>query len=138
MFRHKSKIEIRFADIDAFGHVNNAVFLTYFEQARVRYFDDVLGWDYDWSKEGVIVARSEVDYILPVHFRDTLTMYTGCSRIGNKSFDISYQALRTDNKGNEILVADGVTVMVAFDYVNGKSIEVPALWKDKLEIFERA
>src|SRR6188768_2836860 len=100
MFRHKTKIELRFADIDAFGHVNNAVFLTYFEQARVHYFDHVLGWDYDWSKEGVIVARSEIDYILPVHFRDTITMYTGCSRIGNKSFDISYQAMRTDAKGH--------------------------------------
>jgi len=137
MFRHKSKIEIRFADIDAFGHVNNAVFLTYFEQARVRYFDEVLGWDYDWSKEGVIVARSEVDYILPVHFRDHITLYTGCSRIGNKSFDVSYQLLRTDVKGNDILVAAGVTVMVAFDYVKGKSIEVPALWKEKMENFER-
>ena len=138
MFKHKTALEIRFADIDAFGHVNNALFLTYFEQARVSYFDEVLGWDYDWSKEGVIVARSEVDYILPVHFRDSITLYTGCSRIGNKSFDISYQALRTDNQGNEILVADGVTVMVAFDYVQRKSIEVPALWKDKMEKFEAA
>jgi acyl-CoA thioester hydrolase len=137
MFKHKSNIEIRFADIDAFGHVNNAVFLTYFEQARVNYFDEVLGWDYDWSKEGVIVARSEVDYILPVRFRDSITLYTGCSRIGNKSFDISYQAIRTDNQGNDILVADGVTVMVTFDYVKGKSIEVPAHWKEKMEIFER-
>lgn len=136
MFKHKSTIEIRFVDIDAFGHVNNAVFLTYFEQARVSYFDEVLGWDYDWSKEGVIVARSEVDYVLPVLFRDSIQIFTGCSRIGNKSFDISYQAIKTDEHGNEILMAAGVTVMVAFDYVQRKSIEVPALWKTKMEKFE--
>ena len=136
MFKHKTDLEIRFADIDAFGHVNNALFLTYFEQARVSYFDEVLGWDYDWSKEGVIVARSEVDYVLPVLFRDSIQIYTGCTRIGNKSFDISYQAIKTDEKGNEILMAAGVTVMVAFDYVQRKSIEVPALWKTKMEKFE--
>jgi acyl-CoA thioester hydrolase len=135
MFKHKTPIEIRFADIDAFGHVNNAVYLTYVEQARVSYFDNVLGWDYDWSKEGVIVARSEIDYILPIHFRDNIIIYTRCSRMGNKSFDISYQLMRSDDK-IETLVADGVTVMVAFDYINKKSIEVPESWKAMMLKFE--
>jgi len=136
MLKHKTRIEIRFADIDAFGHVNNAFFLTYFEQARVGFFDQVLGWDYDWSKEGVIVARSEVDYILPIHFRDTIHIYTGCIRMGNKSFDIAYQVIKTDVDGKETLMADGVTVMVAFDYVNHKSIEVPESWKNMMKKFE--
>ena len=135
MFKHRFPLEIRFADIDAFGHVNNALYLTYFEQARVSYFDQVLGWDYDWSKEGVIVARSEVDYVLPVHFRDTLLVATRCSRMGNKSFDLSYQLLRTDNN-KETLVAAGVTVMVAFDYTRRTSIEVPETWKALLLKFE--
>ena len=136
MFRHKTPIEIRFADMDAFGHVNNAVFLTYFEQARVSYFDQVLGWDYDWSKEGVIVARCEVDYILPIHFRDRISVLTRCSRLGNKSFDISYQVIRTDDNGKETLMADGVTVMVAFDYVKRASIEIPENWKALLQKFD--
>ena len=135
MFKHRTPIEIRFADMDAFGHVNNAVFLTYFEQARVRYFDQVLGWDYDWSKEGVIVARSEVNYILPVHFRDDITVETRCGRIGSKSFDITYQVMRQDN-GKEVLVADGITVMVAFDYEKRKSFEVPEAWKALVLKFE--
>ena len=135
MKKHISKIEIRFADIDAFGHVNNAVHLTYFEQARVSYFNEVLGWDYDWSKEGVIVARSEVDYILPIHFRDSLSVYTWCNRIGTKSFDISYQVIKTDDAGKESLMAAGVTVMVSFDYKNRKSIEVPESWKAQLKKF---
>ena len=42
-FKHRTKLDIRFVDIDAFGHVNNAHYLTYFEQARVRYFDDIMG-----------------------------------------------------------------------------------------------
>jgi len=61
IFKHKTPIEIRFADVDAFGHVNNARFLTYIEMARVKYFDEVVEWGYDWSKEGIILARAEVD-----------------------------------------------------------------------------
>src|ERR1051326_5853842 len=86
-FRHKTKMEIRFVDVDAFGHVNNANYLTYFEQARVSYFDEVAGWDYDWSRQGIILARAEVNYVLPANFRDEVYVYTRCSRIGTKSFD---------------------------------------------------
>ena len=63
-----SKVNIRFSDLDLFGHVNNAVYLTYYEEARVSYFDEVVGYDYDWSKEGVILARIEVDFLIPILF----------------------------------------------------------------------
>lgn len=135
-FKHKTKIEIRYVDIDTFDHVNNAHYLTYFEQARVSYFDEVLGWDYDWSKEGVIVARCELDYIKPIHFKDEIYIYTRCSRIGNKSFDIAYQIIKVDADKNETLMADGITVMVAFDYANKKTIEVPDKWKAGIRKFQ--
>jgi len=120
--------EIRFVDIDAFGHVNNAHYLTYFEQARVKYFDDIVGWKYDWSKQGIILARVEINYILPIYFRDDVVIRTRCSRLGNKSFDMEYQLIKID-KGVEVLLADGKTVMVAFDYEENQSIPIPELWK---------
>jgi acyl-CoA thioester hydrolase len=134
-FRHKTPVEIRFVDIDAFGHVNNANFLTYFEQARIKYFDDVVDWNYDLSKRGVVVARAEINYILPVRFRDQIVIHTSCSRIGNKSFDLQYRAFRIKEK-QELLVADGITVMVAYDYAEGSAIEILADWKKALERFE--
>ena len=132
-FKHKTPIEIRFADIDAFGHVNNAKYLTFIEQARVKYFNDIVDWLYDWSKEGIILAKAEINFVKPVLFRDEITVLTRCSRLGNKSFDLQYQIMRYKDS-EETLMADGITVMVAFDYVQKKSIVLPEEWKGGLYI----
>jgi acyl-CoA thioester hydrolase len=134
-FKHNMRPEIRFVDIDAFGHVNNAHYLTYFEQARVKYFDDIVGWKYDWSKQGIILARAEINFVKPVLFRDDVLIHTRCSRIGNKSFDMEYRLEKLEN-GKEELLADGITVMVAFDYSTNQSIPIPELWKQALTKFE--
>jgi acyl-CoA thioester hydrolase len=134
-FKHTTPIEVRFADVDAFGHVNNAKYLTYFEQARVKYFNDIVDWTYDWSKEGIILAKADIDFIKPIRFRDEIAVFTRCSRLGNKSFDLQYQIMSYDD-GEEILMADCTTVMVAFDYVQKKSIAVPEEWKDALMKYE--
>src|SRR5436190_12201543 len=134
-FKHKTPIEVRFSDIDAFGHVNNAKYLTYYEQARVRYFNDIVDWTYDWSKEGIILAKADIDFIKPIHFHDEIIIFTRCSRLGNKSFDLQYQIMSYKD-GEEILMSDCTTVMVAFDYVNKKSIVIPDEWKQVLRKYE--
>ncbi len=135
MFRHKYKPSIRFSDIDAFDHVNNARYLTYFEEARIAYFREIVGWNYDWSKKGIILAKAVVDYIVPVRFNDDVSIYTRCSRLGSKSFDLQYKLVRTDGN-HEILLSDASTVMVAFDYDEQKTIEIPAEWKDLIRVYE--
>ncbi len=135
MFRHKSKIEIRFSDIDAFDHVNNAHYLTYIEQARIQYFNEIVGWDYNWSKRGIILAKATVDFIRPVLLTDKVYVYTRCNRIGNKSFDLQYRIVKIEEE-KEILLSDATTVMVAYDYELQKSIEVPKEWKDLMNVYE--
>ena len=135
LFKHKTNIEIRFVDVDAFGHVNNANYLTYLEIARVKYFDEIADWQYNWSKQGIILAKAEIDFIIPIHFGDEISVHTRCSRLGNKSFDLEYRIIHL-LKGNEQLMADGVTVMVAYDYEAKKSIEIPAEWKEAILKFE--
>ena len=134
-FRHSTRVEVRFVDIDAFGHVNNANYLSYIEQARVNYFDGIVNWPYDWSKEGIILAKAELDYIQPIKFKDEITIYTRCSRLGNKSLDLEYRIIKIQD-GKEILMADANTVLVAFDYINKKPIEVPADWRRALLSYE--
>jgi acyl-CoA thioester hydrolase len=134
-FRHSTRVEVRFVDIDAFGHVNNANYLSYIEQARVNYFDEIVNWPYDWSKEGIILAKAELDYIQPIKFKDEITIYTRCSRLGNKSLDLEYRIIKMQD-GKEILMADANTVLVAFDYINKKPIEVPAEWRRALLAYE--
>lgn len=128
-----SPVTIRFSDLDLFGHVNNAVYLTYFEEARVKYFDEVVGYDYDWSKEGVILARFEVDFILPVLFKDEVFIRTHCCRIGTKSFDLAYELFRIKDQ-KEILLASATSVMVMYDYSAKKSILLSEEWRSKLKI----
>jgi len=56
-YKYKTLIPIRFSDIDSFGHVNNAVYLTYFEIARIGYWKEIINWD--WSNTGIILGRSD-------------------------------------------------------------------------------
>src|SRR5258708_326085 len=119
-FRHSTKVEVRFADMDSFGHVNNASFLTFIEQARIKYFDDISGWHYDASKEGVILARASLNFICPLHFKETISVLTMCTHIGTKSISLVHRIIA----GEKDEVATAESVVVAFDYSVMKSIPV--------------
>jgi len=126
-----SKVNIRFSDLDLFGHVNNAVYLTYYEEARVSYFDEVVGYDYDWSKEGVILARFEIDFLIPVLFKDEVFIRTNCCRVGSNSFDLAYEMFKMKD-GKEIMLSSATSVMVMFNYAEKKSIPLSEEWRTKL------
>ena len=57
-----AKIQVRFSDLDVLGHVNNTIYLSYFEMARVHYFKELLGEGWDWNKFGIVLAKNEVEY----------------------------------------------------------------------------
>jgi acyl-CoA thioester hydrolase len=128
-FKFQLPIPIRWSDHDELGHVNNATFITYFEEARIRYFHNI-AWD--WAKDGLIVARNEINYLRPLHLGEEPVIFVRCSRIGGKSFDIEYVML--DKDGNK--VCDGKTVVVCFDYSTGQSTQIAAHAKEKLENYE--
>jgi acyl-CoA thioester hydrolase len=123
-------IEIRFADIDMLGHVNNAKYVVYIEHARMKFSDLILP-EIDWSKEGFILARTEMDYVQPVYLHDNATVKCWCSHIGSKSFSLEYEVV-VRRKDKELTCAKAKTVLVAFDYANQKSMSIPDHWKSKL------
>jgi acyl-CoA thioester hydrolase len=127
-------IEVRFSDIDAMGHVNNAVYLTYFEQARIAWFNDLIAGEWNWQTDGIVLARNEVDYIEPVTLNDRVRILTQCEHVGKSSLVVSYQVFRLP-KGqvNERLCTKGKSILVCFDYNRGEKREVPALWREKLQ-----
>jgi acyl-CoA thioester hydrolase len=88
--QHTSKINIRFKDIDIIGHVNNAVYLTYFEEARITMFKDLIKSEWNWQKYGVLLVKNEVEYLRPILRNDEVYIKTQIDRIGTKSFDVSY------------------------------------------------
>jgi len=133
-FRHVTPVEVRFVDIDAFGHVNNANYLTYAEQARFLYFEEVLGNKVNWKSEGLILASAKVDYIKPILLHDKIKVYTRCCRFGTKSMDFEYEVF--NEKEAKEIKARMFTTLVAFNYLKNCSIPVPEDWKNTVLNFE--
>ena len=133
-FKQKTPIQIRFKDIDRLGHVNNANHVTYFELARVDYFNALAGDDIkiDWDNEGVILAKIEMEYKQPILLDDKVFVYTWVSRIGSKSFDMNCSIVRMVN-GAEVEAAKGLAIIVCFNYRTNQSILIPETWKAKMK-----
>lgn len=137
-FKHKIPIQIRFKDIDRMGHVNNANYLTYIELARVKYFEEVVRLDKKWSPEvGIILARIEIDFKAPVFLHDSIFVYTRCSRIGTKSITLDWAVVRQKENSEEV-VAQGIAVLVCYDYRSEKTIPVPEEHRRAIEQFENS
>jgi len=122
-YKYKTPVAIRFSDIDAVGHVNNAVYLTYFEDARLNYWREAINWNV--YENGVIVGRSEVNYLKPITLDDQVACYVRTTRIGNSSFDIMHVLVRLTANGEEICTT-GKTVCISYDYSTNKSIPIPS------------
>lgn len=114
-------VNVRFNDIDVFGHVNNALYLSYFEEARMTFFNEVLGLKHDWIKQGLILARAVVEYKSPLLLNETALIKVHCSNVGNKSFTLSYSIYNSENKK---IYCTGETTIVMFDYSVKQSIPV--------------
>lgn len=120
--KHQIQIEVRFVDIDVMGHVNNAVYLNYFEQARMHFFRAAIGKEWDWINSGILLARNEIDYLSPTVLMDELQIETWCSRIGTKSLDFEYLAFVMNNN-DKIIRVKGKSILVCYDYMKKQTIE---------------
>ena len=114
---------VRFNDLDGMGHVNNAVYSTYLEQARLAWF----GHDEQMPLEDVILARTEIDFRSPLSVGEVVEIGVRPSRLGTKSFELEYE-LRADGR----LVAEAKSVLVGYDYAHAKSVEIPERSRKRL------
>ncbi|MBS1937761.1 MAG: acyl-CoA thioesterase [Bacteroidetes bacterium] len=125
-------VQIRFSDVDLGQHVHNAAYLHYFELGRMEFLRSLVEKDHDWRKLGLILARNEVDYRLPIHLADRISVETRCTKLGTKSFDLGYAVVSAGLDGSRRLHAEGHSVMVCFDYTSQRSIPVPEAWRTAL------
>ena len=135
-YKFKLPLQVRFADFDLLGHVNNANYLSYFELGRIRYFEDIITEGrQDWKKEGIILAKATIDFRQPMVGYDHYYIAVRCSRIGSKSFDLMY--LITREEKNEVrVIAEGTTVLVCFNYERQQTIAMNANWITAIEQYE--
>lgn len=108
----------RFRDTDRVGHVNNAVFVTYIEIARVDWWTSIRE-KHNGNPINFIIARVEVDYVAPIYLGDKLSISMWVSRIGTKSWEFSYKIF---NQKTDVVHAEAKTVQVCFDYKNNVTI----------------
>jgi len=115
------------------NHVNNAVYITYFEQARMDYFADIIGLEWNWSTEGVLLARNEVDYKIPLFLHDQAQIEIWVSNIGTKSMEMSYRIIKK-HRDEWLTCTTGKSVLVSYDYKNQRSTPIPEKWKTAIGI----
>lgn len=125
-------IKVRFSDIDKFNHVNNAKFLTYIEEARMQYFDHFIP-DNNWKETGIILANAQLSFLKPIFGSDQVTVKVWCSRVGNKSFDLSYEVFKKSSKSERAQqCSTAVTSIVCYNYLEEQTISIPDHWKNFL------
>jgi len=118
VFTHR--LSVRFRDCDMLGHVNNAVYFTYLEEARVAWWRQ-LGTA-GFPSAGTVVVHAECDYRAPVLLGHPLEVQIFLLGIGRTSYTLGYRLVRTDTGA---LMAEGKTVSVTTDPVTGQPIPVP-------------
>lgn len=132
-FRFRVAIDVRFRDLDAFGHVNNAVYLTYFEIARTAYFSAVHGRRLGVEEFGVVVAEAHCRYRSPAYLDERLVVEVATVTLRSRSFELAY---RITDEADGRLVAEGRTVQVAFDHGARRSTSFPPAFRREVEAFE--
>jgi acyl-CoA thioester hydrolase len=142
-FAHRRDVEVRFADTDAMGHVNNATYLTYCEIARVAYYEAVTGHPLPLAThgaaEGMILAELRMTYRAPSFYGETLTVETRVVRVGRSSFSMEHRITAPDSRyGRARLVAVADSVLVSYDYSAERPIPAPPDLRAAIEAYEGA
>ena len=119
-FVHKEIV--RFRDLDSLGHMNNAVYATFLEQARIAFLAPLGA-----QVTNMILARLEIDFRAQVSVGDEVEVEVNPGRVGTKSFELDYTM-----RVHETVVAEAKSVLVAYDYRSEHSIEVPDAWREVL------
>lgn len=131
-FRHTLPVQIRFNDVDQYGHMNNSSYFSLYDLAKTSYMRDVFG-NKDWHHTGIVVANINADFLAPVFFSDDLIIETTVIHLGHKSFTLLQRAI---NKASGVLKCQCRTVMVGYDVATKEPVELPADFKQAVCDYE--
>ena len=138
-FAHRVRTEVRFADTDAMGHVNNAVYLTFVELARIGWWMEMTGEPLEREAgrdQGLILAEAEIAFRSPLFFGETVAVETRPSRIGRTSLGLDHRLTASRAGGPVRLVATCRSVIVRYDYVTERPVPWPLGLVERIEAFE--
>ena len=127
-FRYETTIPTRYRDLDPMGHVNNAVYASFCEQARMEYFDDVFEMELDALN--MVLAHLEIDYERPIRQGQSVAVRVRVAEIGGSSFTMAFEIL-----ADEALAATAESTQVVLG-ADGSPTRVPDDWRERVQTFE--
>lgn len=128
-YTFETSFEPRYCDLDVNGHVNQAVYLSYLEQARTKYWEEIVGIRHD--RTPVAMVRQEIEYEAPILLDQTVTVAQRIAEIGRTSFRIEYE-IRAD----ETVAATAEIVLLALDRESHEAMPIPSTWREPIEEYE--
>lgn len=134
MFHSRLPLQIRFNDVDVLGHVNNTVYLAFYDSGKAVYMAEVLGRKIDWKAVDTVIANINCAFIAPIFYGEKIEVLTACTGVYDKSFKL-LQMIRETESGQVKSLCE--TVMVCFDAKTQTSMSVSDEWREKLEKFEK-
>jgi len=131
-FRHEMPIQIRFNDVDKFGHVNNTVYFQFYDTAKTDYIS-VVCKGMDWERTAIVVVKIEAEFLAQIRGDDHIAARTRVTKMGNKSFHMEQDIIDTDTQEVKCRC---VSVLVFFDLVSQRSMPIPDVLRQSICQYE--
>lgn len=132
VYRHVMPLQIRWNDVDKFGHVNNSVYFQYYDTAKTDYIASLCE-GVNWDKYAIVVVHIESDFYAQVKAGSHIAVRTRVKHVGNKSFHLDQEVIDADS---EEVKCHCLSVMVLYDLEEQKSILIPEKWAKAIRDFE--
>lgn len=132
-FHHRLPVQMRFTDIDVFGHVNNNVYLQYFDLGKLEYIHASLGSLFDPKEKALVVASLGCDFYYPTVYGEDIEVVTRVDNIGRHSITLEQRVVAPASGQVKCICR---TVMVGYDVRLRESMEIPADWHARISDFE--
>ena len=124
-YRHVMPLQIRFNDVDKFGHVNNTVYFQFYDTAKTDYFACVCK-GVDWERVAIVVVKIEAEFVAQIKGSSRISGRTRTVKIGNKSFRLEQEVFDTDTQE---VKSRCFSVMVLYDLERQQTIPFPDEWR---------
>lgn len=131
-FHHVIPLQIRFNDVDKFGHVNNTVHFQFYDTAKTDYFSSVCH-DVDWENVAIVVVKIEAEFVAQIKADNHIAARTRVTRIGNKSFNLEQEVFDLDSQE---LKSRCVSVMVLYDLKLHQTMVFPESWREDITKYD--
>lgn len=131
-FKHTIPLQLRTNDLDRFGHINNAVYMTFYDLGKTNYIETVCP-NVNWEKDAMVVVDIHVVFKSQIFGTDHIAVQTAVNSIGTKSFELIQRVIDSRTQEEKCICR---SIMVTYDLLHQNSISVPEEWKEAMCKYE--